>query len=203
MYGLLECYSDLSAVKIMNSGRCASDFHYTTTDEMKNCIRFWLGEYAKKAYVRFSIIDKQIQKAVGSIEMFGAANLVFSALIYDQIMKSKSTSRSYSKYRIHIFMTLFRTALEQAFDFDYKWEIYTPVSQRKYGYYVLPVLFGNRFVGRIEIAVDKKAKQLSVRNFWQEKRIELDKDFHKCLQARLILFASFNQSENFVIQFEI
>lgn len=68
---LLKCYSDLSAVKLMNSDNCINNFHYKTIDEMKDCILFWLKEYESKAYIRFSIIDKQIQKAVGTIEIFG------------------------------------------------------------------------------------------------------------------------------------
>lgn len=68
---LLECYSDLSAVKLMNSDRCNSDFYYTTINKMKKCIGFWLEEYSKKKYVRFAVVDKQLNKAIGSIEIFG------------------------------------------------------------------------------------------------------------------------------------
>lgn len=89
--GLLECYSDLSAVKFMNSDRCTSDFHYTTIDEMKNCIQFWLKEYKNKGYVRFSVIDKQTQKAVGSIEIFGGSK--FGVLRID--LKSNYEKQSY------------------------------------------------------------------------------------------------------------
>ncbi|MEG2701822.1 MAG: crosslink repair DNA glycosylase YcaQ family protein, partial [Clostridia bacterium] len=43
-----------------------------------------------------------------------------------------------------------RKLIASLFDFQYKWEIYTPEAQRKYSYYVLPVLYGERFAGRIE-----------------------------------------------------
>ena len=45
-------------------------------------------------------------------------------------------------------------------DFRYSWEIYTPEDKRKYGYYTLPILWGERFVGRIEAAADYKSSTL-------------------------------------------
>ena len=61
-----------------------------------------------------------------------------------------------------------RRQIEALFDFHYAWEIYTPAEKRKYGYYVLPVLQGERLVGRIECARDKKVRELQVRAFWTE-----------------------------------
>ncbi len=43
-----------------------------------------------------------------------------------------------------------RPAVAHIFDFDYRWEVYKPVNQRRWGYYVLPVMFGNEFVARID-----------------------------------------------------
>ena len=67
---LLDCYSDPKSQKIFNSENCANDFCYNTVDEMRACIRFWLKEYSQKMYVRFSVIDKEIQKPIGTVEMF-------------------------------------------------------------------------------------------------------------------------------------
>ena len=58
-----------------------------------------------------------------------------------------------------------RNLIREIFDFDYKWEIYTPKEKRKYGAYVLPVLYKNRFVGRLEIERHTKEKVLLVKNF--------------------------------------
>jgi hypothetical protein len=55
-----------------------------------------------------------------------------------------------------------RELLRQLFDFDYVWEVYTPVKSRKHGYYVLPLLWGDRLVGRIEPRIDRKAGVLRV-----------------------------------------
>ena len=58
-----------------------------------------------------------------------------------------------------------RKLIGAVFDFSYKWEIYTPKQQRRYGYYVLPILYGDRFVGRIEMAYDKKQVKLDIKKY--------------------------------------
>jgi uncharacterized protein YcaQ len=55
-----------------------------------------------------------------------------------------------------------RSLLGPLYDFDYKWEVYTPAAKRRWGYYVLPVLFGDRFVGRIEPRIERAAKSVRV-----------------------------------------
>ncbi|MBL4933108.1 GNAT family N-acetyltransferase [Clostridium paridis] len=67
---LLECYSDPKAFKLFNSDNCTSDFFYKTLEEMEECIKFWLDQYKDKYYVRISIVDKQINKAIGTIEFY-------------------------------------------------------------------------------------------------------------------------------------
>lgn len=68
---LLLCYSDQEAVAKMNADSCTSNFYYTTLKQMQNCITYWLSEYEQKRYVRFSVIPKEYERAVGTVEMFG------------------------------------------------------------------------------------------------------------------------------------
>ena len=93
-----------------------------------------------------------------------------------------------------------RKLIRQLFGFEYTWEIYTPAGKRKYGYYVLPVLMGNRFAGRIEAVADKKNKTLTIRNFWPEKGFKGGKGFQKKLDQRLLKFAQFNQCEKVLVE---
>jgi len=62
-----------------------------------------------------------------------------------------------------------RRLVRDLFGFDYLWEVYVPERKRRWGYYVLPILFGDRFVGRIEPRIDRKAGVLRVLGLWWEK----------------------------------
>jgi len=61
-----------------------------------------------------------------------------------------------------------RTRLKQLFGMYYRIEIYTPAAQRKYGYYVYPVLEADRIVARIDVSANKNTDTLEVRKWWLE-----------------------------------
>jgi uncharacterized protein len=54
------------------------------------------------------------------------------------------------------------------FDFDYVWEGFFPPAKRRWGWYVLPICFGDRFVGRIEPRIDRNRARVEVLNLWWE-----------------------------------
>jgi uncharacterized protein YcaQ len=61
-----------------------------------------------------------------------------------------------------------RDLLRRLFDFDYLWEVYVPEAKRRWGYYVLPILYGDQIVGRIEPRIERRAGTLRIVGLWWE-----------------------------------
>lgn len=61
-----------------------------------------------------------------------------------------------------------RRLVKGLFGFDYIWEVYVPASKRRHGYYVLPLLFGDRLVGRIEPRFERATRTLRIAGIWFE-----------------------------------
>ena len=83
-----------------------------------------------------------------------------------------------------------RDRLERLWGFRHRLEMYVPKAKREYGYYVLPILRGDRVVGRIEPLHDRKAGVLRVLGTWWEGRaygVERPlKDLARWLDAELV-----------------
>lgn len=55
------------------------------------------------------------------------------------------------------------------FEFEYVWEVYKPAAKRRWGYYVMPILYGDRLVGRADLRIDRAARTLIVPHLWLER----------------------------------
>ena len=78
-----------------------------------------------------------------------------------------------------------RQRTERVFGFDYTIEIWVTPRKRKYGYYVLPILEGQSFVGRVDAKVDRKQDRLLVLGLWWEPGIEAHKRRMEQLEREL------------------
>lgn len=88
-----------------------------------------------------------------------------------------------------------RRLINELFGFDYTWEIYTPANKRKFGYYVLPLLYGESLIGRAEVIAERKTGTLVVKNIWYENGIRLTKQLRTALNRCFQRFALFNGCE--------
>lgn len=93
-----------------------------------------------------------------------------------------------------------RRQLEALFDFNYRWEVYVPAKQRRYGYYVLPILYGERFIARFEPANFTPAGPLTIKNWWWEEGVSRDEPMLAALRACFERFQHYLGAEG--LQFE-
>ncbi len=69
-----------------------------------------------------------------------------------------------------------RNRLERLFDFRYRIEVFVPAAKREFGYYVFPLLEGDRFVGRIDLKHERRGSgALVVQGLWLEPKVKLTK----------------------------
>jgi uncharacterized protein YcaQ len=90
--------------------------------------------------------------------------------------------------------------LRTYFDFGYKLEAYTPKAKRKYGYFSLPILWGDRFVARVDTKADRKPKTFIVRNLVFEPEFGQYDTFVPAFVKELREFASFNGCDHFSVE---
>jgi len=93
-----------------------------------------------------------------------------------------------------------RARLSRLFGFDYTIEIFVPAAKRVWGYYVYPILEGDRFVGRIEVKGDRKAGKLTVERLWTEPGVKWTDARDAKLSAELDRMARFIAVEEVVRQ---
>lgn len=88
-----------------------------------------------------------------------------------------------------------RARTRALFDFEYIWEVYKPAPQRRWGYYTMPILYGDRLVGRLNPKLDRRAGVLTIDGFWLEDAAPTqDEAFVAALARGLARFARFHDA---------
>lgn len=104
-----------------------------------------------------------------------------------------------------------RKLIKELFGFEYRWEVYKPVVVRDYGYYVLPILYGVTFIGRLEPRFDKKTSELHILNWWWEEGVEMTsfmsialsktlREFMNYLGAKKLVFSKASKTSKTLTQ---
>jgi uncharacterized protein YcaQ len=89
-----------------------------------------------------------------------------------------------------------RGRAKELFSFEYVWEVYKPEHQRKFGYYVLPVLWGDRLVARFDSKLDRTTNTFIILGFWlEDKALAKDEAFAEALARGFARFVNFLGAE--------
>lgn len=126
------------------------------------------------------------------IRIKGVENDYFA---YPTLLETASTRLG--KKQVHFLspfdnVVIQRKRLNQLFGFDYQIECYVPAPKRIYGYFCLPILWGDRFVGRMDAKADRKAKAFLVQSLWIEDVEVEGTPFFSILAKKLQDLAAFN-----------
>ena len=84
-----------------------------------------------------------------------------------------------------------RGLIEEVFNFSYTWEVYTPAAKRKFGYYVLPVLYKNQFIARFEPEPNRGKNPLEIKNWWWEPGVAVNDQMLSAIENAFIRFSNF------------
>jgi uncharacterized protein YcaQ len=85
-----------------------------------------------------------------------------------------------------------RKRLQTLFDYDYTIECYVPAAKRVYGYFCLPILYGDRFVGRMDCKAERSTKTFIIQNIWLEDSFKPTNNFLKAFVSSTLELAEFN-----------
>jgi len=78
------------------------------------------------------------------------------------------------------------------FGFDYVWEVYKPVEKRRFGYYTLPILWGDRLVARFDSKLDRSSNTFVILGLWlEDEALGRDEAFAAALAAGMRRFVAF------------
>ena len=93
-----------------------------------------------------------------------------------------------------------RKRLQTLFHFEYQIECYVPENKRKYGYYCLPILYGDQFVARLDPKADRKTGIFTIKHLWLVAGFVPDELFFLKFSAKIKQFASFCGCDQVVLK---
>jgi uncharacterized protein YcaQ len=180
------CRSALERLGFATSGEIAAFWDIIKPDEAKD----WV-----KAH-RDELVELAIETADGSRPRLSFAPAGFGESLGD-------TPEPPARIRVlSPFDPLLRNRdrAERLFDFRYRIEVFVPEPKREYGYYVFPLLEGDRMIGRIDMKADRKNGTLDVKRLWLEKGVRPSAGRMDKLDAELLRIGKFAGVDKVVYQ---
>lgn len=169
----------------------------------------WLGIPGVKSRERAAILGRlRARGEVLALGVEGVDRLLYAARDDAAILKRARTIRAPERLEAAILGPLDnllwdRHLVRVLFDFDYVWEVYKPEAERRFGYYVLPILYGDRFVARFEPAREKETGALVIRRWWWEAGVRQTDRLRAALRRCFRLFREYLGAEDLLLSSDI
>ncbi len=167
----------------------------------------WLGisMNAEQRNQAFEILEKT--GVITSVQVEGIRFLLYMRAEDLPLMRAVLDGTADTKARLEFLAPLDpmlwdRKLIEAIWGYRYSWEIYTPAEKRKYGYYVLPMLYGENLIGRIEASADRKIGKLTVKNIWFEDGVQHSKRLETAMDSAVRRLARFNGCSDIECQYQ-
>ncbi len=178
------CRSALARLGFATHGEIAAFWDLLSPDEAKA----WVADH------RDELIEVLIEPALGGKPRSSWALADFLGTL-DDYPEAPPRIRVLSPFDP---MIRDRNRTERLFGFFYRIEIFVPEPKREYGYYVFPLLEGDRLIGRIDMKADRKNGTLDVKRLWLEPRVKTSAGRLEKLEAELERLARFAGVEKVV-----
>lgn len=164
----------------------------------------WLGINGLKSSERNAAFAKLSEEGkILPVSIAGIEQQLYIRSEYKQLLDEVISGWTFSKRAVILApldnLLWDRRLIAELFGFDYKWEVYKPVEERSYGYYVLPVLYGDRFVARFEPGWDKKSNTMLIQNWWWEPGVKINESIKKQLVKCFMEFKGFLEAESIIV----
>lgn len=157
----------------------------------------WRARYVKNNLVKKMLEQLAADGEVLKVSVEGVKGVNYMLPAY----KSKKITLADDAFVLSPFdgLNVFRRRLKDFFDFDYQIECFVPEPKRKYGYFSLPILIGDRFVARMDSKADRKQHTLLIHNFHFEPG-KLNKTEIAKIADAVKAFAKFNMCGKTIIK---
>lgn len=161
-----------------------------------NYLRKWVKPHIQDALIRMQERGEITEVQVG-------AHTDYTAYALTEALESIPSR--IGKKQLHILspfdnLVIQREFANRLFGFAYQIECYVPQPKRKYGYFTLPLLWGDQFIGRMDTKADRKLKQFRVINLVFEPGFAAFEAVMPALCNRIADFAAFNGCESIVVE---
>lgn len=152
----------------------------------------WLGFYVSDKTLRTQVITELVDSGeLKAIQIEGSKEL-FYIRSEDASLLGKPARKNIAQFIAPLDNLIWdRGLIEELFNFSYTWEVYTSAAKRKFGYYVLPVLYKNQFIARFEPEPNRGNAPLQIKNWWWEPGVTVNDQMLSAIENAFVRFSKF------------